>query len=167
MREMPPCDAGAPAASPATPCRASPSMLPLALAVSPRLTARRLLASAVLLAAALATPQARAQSSPGAALDGTTPPPGAVMMAPQMPRPGSSRTFEHGGAPRLNAEQRFQVANTTRDGHLTEAQAHAAHLRGVATHFAEIDKNHRGYVTFDEILTWRAERKAAREKAEK
>ena len=167
MREIPPRHAAVLAASPVTPCRASPSMLLLALPVRLRLNARRLLASAVVLAAALAEPQARAQSSPGAAPDATASPPGAVMMAPQLPRPGSSRTFEHGGAPRLNAEQRFQAANTTRDGHLTESQAQAAHLRGVATHFAEIDKSHRGYVTFDEILTWRAERKAAREKAEK
>ena len=79
---------------------------------------------------------------------------------------GASRS-RHARATHQTAQQRFEEANTSHDGHLTEAQAKSAHLRGVATHFAEIDKSHRGYVTFDEILTWRAERKAAREKAEK
>ena len=87
-----------------------------------------------------------------------------IMAGPQMPRPGSSRTFE---APRWRfnfaAARRFEAANTSHDGHLTQAQAEAAHMRGVGTHFAEIDSHHRGYVTFEELNSWRAERKVARE----
>ena len=31
-------------------------------------------------------------------------------------------------------------------------------------YFAEIDSQHRGYVTFDELSAWRVERKRTREK---
>ena len=96
-------------------------------------------------------------------------------MAPtRAPRLGLGTTSESGGtshAARKTAEQRFEEANTTHDGHLTDAQAQAAHMRGVASHFAEIDTHHRGYITLDEIRAWRAERraerKAEREKAAK
>ena len=135
-------------------------------------TVALLFASAVLVAPILAAAQGAAQpaeQSPPAA----TLPSGDVGMTPtRMPRPGSGAAFERGGnGNRRTAEQRFEEANTTHDGHLTEAQAKAAHIRGVATHFAEIDSHHRGYITFEEIRSWRAERsaerKAAREKAEK
>ena len=88
-----------------------------------------------------------------------------ILAGPQMPRPGSSRTFE---APRWRFDfataRRFEAANTSHDGRLTRAQAEAAHMRGVGTHFAEIDSQHRGYVTFDELSAWRVERKRTREK---
>ena len=120
-----------------------------------------LLASAMLLGPAPAWAQAAPADSPAAAGSGAVP--------TRMPRPGSGTGFERGSAShsgRKTAEQRFEEANTTHDGHLTEAQAQAAHMRGIAPHFAEIDKNRRGYVTLDEIRSWRAERRAAR-KAER
>ena len=167
MREMPPRDAGTLAASPPTLPRAGPSAQPAAPPARPRLALRRLLASAVLLASAFVASQAGAQSSqPG--LDGPVPLPDGVMMPPRMPRPGSSTTFE---APkwRFNfaGAQRFEAANTSHDGHLTQAQAEAAHMRGVGTHFAEIDSHQRGYVTFDELQEWRVARRAARNRGEK
>ena len=137
------------------------------------------LASAVLLAPVLAAAQGAAAAAPSSI---TTPAPGATapvsdasgMVPTRMPRPGSGTALERGGSGhsgRKTAEQRFEEANTTHDGHLTEPQAQAAHLRGVESHFAEIDSHHRGYITFDEIRAWRAERraerKAAREKAAK
>ena len=129
------------------------------------------LASALLLAAVPAAAQvAVPPSASGAA---AAAPEGAAMTPTRMPRPGSSMSLEREGTghARKTAEQRFEDANTTHDGHLTEAQAQAAHMRGVASHFAEIDGHHRGYVTLDEIRSWRAERraerKAAREKAAK
>ncbi len=125
-----------------------------------------MLVSAVLFAPVLAT----AQSSP----IGTATPAQSEMAPTRMPRPGSSTTFERGEsghAGRKTPEQRFEDANTSHDGHLTEPQAQAAHMRGVASHFAEIDSHHRGYITLDEIRAWRAERraerKAEREKAAK
>ena len=121
--------------------------------------ARALLAVAGLVL--LATPHSPAQAQGAVGEDG-------IMAGPQMPRPGSSTTFE---APRwrfnFTGAQRFEAANTSHDGHLTQAQAEAAHMRGIGTHFAEIDSHHRGYVTFDEISEWRVARRAAREKGEK
>ncbi len=137
------------------------------------------LASAVLLAPVLATAQGAPAAPPSGiatpAPETTAPGPEVSGMVPtRMPRPGSGTTFERSGsdhAGRKTAEQRFEEANTTHDGHLTEPQAQAAHMRGVESHFAEIDSHHRGYITFDEIRAWRAERraerKAAREKAAK
>lgn len=126
---------------------------------------RLALVAGLLLVPVLATAQEAAQPSPA------VPTPDQSGMVPtRMPRPGSGSTFEKGGsghAGRRSAEQRFEEANTSHDGHLTEAQAHEAHMRGVATHFAEIDSHHRGYITFEEIRSWRAERRAEREKAGK
>ncbi|MGI4976493.1 MAG: hypothetical protein ACRYG6_06080 [Janthinobacterium lividum] len=129
------------------------------------------LASALLLAPAPASAQGAAQPMPPVAASA---PDGTATTPTRMPRAGSSGSLEREGtghAGRKTAQQRFEDANTTHDGHLTEAQAQAAHMRGVATHFAEIDSHHRGYITLDEIHSWRAERraerKAAREKAAK
>ncbi len=130
-----------------------------------------MLASAVLLAPTPASAQGAAQPMPPAAASA---PDETATTPTRMPRAGSGGSLEREGtghANRRTAQQRFEDANTTHDGHLTEAQAQAAHMRGVATHFAEIDSHHRGYITFDEIHSWRAERraerKAAREKAAK
>jgi hypothetical protein len=62
---------------------------------------------------------------------------------------------------RMSAEEHFNAANTTHDGKLTEAQA-AAGYKSIARAFSEIDVNHHGYVTMDDIKTWRAAKKAAR-----
>jgi hypothetical protein len=50
----------------------------------------------------------------------------------------------------LTMEQRFQAANVTHDGHLTEEQAETGY-KSVAKHFAAIDKDKKGYVTEDDI----------------
>jgi hypothetical protein len=50
---------------------------------------------------------------------------------------------------------KFDAANTTHDGHLTLAQAQAAGMKPLVTHFAEIDTQKRGYVTFNELQAWR------------
>ena len=47
-------------------------------------------------------------------------------------------------------EQRFKAANKSGDGKLTKAEAEAG-LPRVAKHFDEIDKDHKGYVTLDQI----------------
>ena len=53
-------------------------------------------------------------------------------------------------APRMTMHERFEHANTTHDGHLTEAQAKFG-LTSVARHFDAIDKGHKGYVTEADI----------------
>lgn len=59
----------------------------------------------------------------------------------------------------MTLNQRFAAANTTNDGHLTRDQADAAKWTYVSRHFDTIDKDHKGYVTIDDI---RAYAKAAR-----
>ncbi len=182
MREMPATDARTPVAIPLRLPGAAPSawlaMVSCGVRGFGRLPAWLFLAAATLLVPGLAVLRAAAQPAPagetGTMTGGAVASPEAGMAAPRMPRPGSSATFEAGRSEhgsRKTAEQRFEAANTTHDGHLSEAQAQAAHMRGVATHFAEIDSHHRGYITLDEIRAWRAERraerKAIREKAEK
>jgi hypothetical protein len=57
---------------------------------------------------------------------------------------------------RRGLRERFEAANTTHDGHLTPEQAQAS-WPWAAKHFAEIDKANRGYVTLDDIHTYRRE----------
>jgi hypothetical protein len=63
---------------------------------------------------------------------------------------------------RIPLRVRFENANTTRDGRLTAEQAQAGGLRGIARHFAEIDADHKGYVTLQDIRTWQRAMHAAR-----
>ncbi len=56
--------------------------------------------------------------------------------------------------------ERFYAANSSEDGHLTRAQAEDGGMPMVARHFDDIDADHLGYVTLDEIEAWRRERAA-------
>lgn len=51
-------------------------------------------------------------------------------------------------------DQRFQQANTTHDGRLTEAQAKTGY-KFIARHFAAIDQDRKGYVTEDDIRAYK------------
>ena len=62
---------------------------------------------------------------------------------------------------RVTWEQRFNQANSAHDGHLTVAEAKAGYPV-VAKHFDDIDVDHKGYVTADDIRAWQIMRKAAR-----
>jgi len=53
----------------------------------------------------------------------------------------------------MTAAERFAAANTTHDGHLTEAQAKAG-LPAVYRHFSDIDTAHKGYVTTADIRAY-------------
>jgi hypothetical protein len=106
-------------------------------------TMRRLLLMSVFL---LLTPAAIAQPAPDA------PPP---------PPPGDAAAPPPAGH-RAPLRERFEAANTTHDGKLTLDQARAAHLVGVVRHFSEIDADHKGYVTLQDVHTWMAAQRAAR-----
>jgi hypothetical protein len=54
---------------------------------------------------------------------------------------------------RLTMEHRFQQANVTHDGHLTEEQAQSGY-KSIAKHFAAIDKDKKGYITEDDIRAY-------------
>jgi hypothetical protein len=86
----------------------------------------------------------RDQPPPGmqAPPPGMQPPPGPGMAGPGMPRGKGWRA-------------KFEMANVTHDGRLTREQAQAAGMRGVAVHFDQIDADHKGYVTMQDIRAWR------------
>jgi hypothetical protein len=61
---------------------------------------------------------------------------------------------------RLTWEQRFTQANVAHDGHLTLEEAKGGYPL-IAKHFDDIDVDHKGYVTTNDIRAWRVMRKAA------
>ena len=65
---------------------------------------------------------------------------------------------------RMTLQERFDAANTTHDGHLTQEQARA-HMPSVARDFAAIDTDHKGYVTLDQIRAHTRSQRAARRAA--
>ncbi len=65
---------------------------------------------------------------------------------------------------RATLQQRFDEANTTHDGHLTQEQARS-HMPAVARDFAAIDTGNKGYVTMDDIRAHAGARRAARRAA--
>ena len=77
----------------------------------------------------------------------------------QTPPPGQ------GGA-RMNPRQRFEMANITHDGRLTRDQAQQARWMNVARHFDDIDLDHKGYVTLQDLREWSRARRAARQQGQ-
>ncbi|MGA9868979.1 MAG: EF-hand domain-containing protein [Acetobacteraceae bacterium] len=66
----------------------------------------------------------------------------------------------------MSMDKRFQAANTTHDGHLTADQARASsHMHTVSANFDAIDKDHKGFVTEDDIRAWYKARREARKLA--
>lgn len=57
-------------------------------------------------------------------------------------------------------QQHFSGANLAHDGHLTQEEAKAGYP-DAAKHFDDIDVDHKGYVTENDIRAWRVMRKAA------
>ena len=73
--------------------------------------------------------------------------------------PGGGGGGHRGGG---HLAQRFAAANVTQDGRLTLQQAEAANWRRVAQNFHDIDVQHKGYVTMDDIRSWRAAHQTGR-----
>jgi hypothetical protein len=94
------------------------------------------------------------------------PPPGGYGAGPESgPQGAPPEMGEGGGHGHGKLAEKFAEANVTHDGRLTQAQAQAAGMHAVAHHFAEIDRDQKGYVTLQDLKAWRHERKA--EKAER
>jgi hypothetical protein len=62
---------------------------------------------------------------------------------------------------RMTAQQRFDAANTTHDGHLTKDQAQAARMTSTVKNWDAIDKDKKGYVTMDDMKAYAAAQRAA------
>src|SRR3978361_1348058 len=63
-------------------------------------------------------------------------------------------------AARKTWQQHFAGANLVHDGHLTLEEAQGGYP-DVAKHFQDIDADHKGYVTENDIRAWQVMRKAA------
>jgi hypothetical protein len=61
---------------------------------------------------------------------------------------------------RMTWEQRFTQANVAHDGHLSLEEAKGGYPL-IAKNFDDIDVDHKGYVTTNDIRAWRVMRKAA------
>lgn len=88
----------------------------------------------------------------------TNPPP----LPPTGEMPPFVGPFHAGLPPDQHVMMSFYAANTSHDGHLTLAQAKAAHFKLVVDHFNEIDSAKHGYVTFYDIQAWHLDQIAKR-----
>ncbi len=96
---------------------------------------------------------AQAQT-PTPAPDAAAPAPAATAPAAPAPAKRAPTHAQHASThTRTTMAQRFAAANTTHDGHLTEAQAKAG-LPAVYRHFQDIDTEHKGYVTTADLKTY-------------
>jgi hypothetical protein len=124
----------------------------------------RIYVSLLALALALMALPVQAQA-PGASQTPGVPTPSSTPAAttPVAPSAASQQSASpYGGRRpyRETLEQRFSAANTAHDGKLTLDQAKAG-LPYAARHFPDIDKDHHGYVTVEEIRAYAAARRAA------
>ncbi len=92
------------------------------------------------------------------------PAPPTVTAAPS-PQPPGTNTDTTRPRYRQTLQQRFDAANTTKDGRLTKEQAEASKWTYVTSHFDAIDKSHQGYVTVQDIRGYAREQRAARQPA--
>jgi hypothetical protein len=119
------------------------------------------LAAASLIALMAVPPSGRAvaQTPPPAAPAGTAAP--APSPAPTPAPTPAARTQPR----RETLVQRFGEANTTHDGHLTKTQASAAKWPYIVNNFDSIDKDHKGFVSVEDIRGYAAAKRAARRAA--
>ncbi len=86
---------------------------------------------------------------------GPPPPPDQGPPPPDQQRPPP---HQHG-----DFRQKFEAANVTRDGRLTQEQAQQAGMHAIARHFQEIDVDRKGYVTMQDVHAWQRARRQARQ----
>ncbi|WP_081087870.1 EF-hand domain-containing protein [Burkholderia cepacia] len=84
----------------------------------------------------------------------------AAASAQQVP-PGAANGGARVERALMQLQARFASANTTHDGRLTREQATAG-MPMVAQHFDEIDTQHNGYVTLEQLAGFMRQRMAAR-----
>ena len=78
-----------------------------------------------------------------------------------MGQPEAGSGGGHGGQFRA----KFEAANVTHDGRLTQQQAQAGGMKAIARNFAQIDRDQKGYVTEQDIKAWRHEKHAEKAQA--
>jgi len=88
----------------------------------------------------------------------TKPPTGVAAPAAPAPNAVAPATSAHH---RMTWQQRFAQANLAHDGHLTMQEASGGYPT-IARHFKEIDADHKGYVTEEDIANWHKLQRAMR-----
>ena len=114
----------------------------------------------------------------GALAQGFGASPAAAQPAPQPypdqqggPPPGPGGPSGYGQQPspapgqHMTGAQKFDAANVTHDGRLTRDQAQQAGYRAVFRNFDAIDRDHKGYVTKQDIREWHRAKRAAMQAA--
>ncbi len=86
--------------------------------------------------------------------------PALAQPAPDQPPPPPSG--QPGPLPTNRHPHRFEEANITHDGKLTLDQAQANHWHPIVKNFGAIDRDHKGYITKQDLKEWRQERRAER-----
>jgi hypothetical protein len=100
---------------------------------------------------------------PGGPGPGGMAPPGSVGgMAPPGAVGGMAPPGAVGPNGQLRGEARFEAANVAHDGRLTLAQAEAAHWMVIVHNFSRIDRDQKGYVTWQDIREFQREMHAER-----
>jgi len=74
-----------------------------------------------------------------------------LAQTPPQAAPAPTGVIARPQQPRVPLPERFAEANTTKDGHLTKAQAATANWFYVNRNFEAIDKARKGYVTVEDI----------------
>ena len=112
--------------------------------------------SALVLALALISGAAWAQPTPPDAgpPQGGPPPPG---IQSEPPAPSMAGPPHH-----MKMAEHFATANVSHDGRLTLDQAQAAGWKMVVRHFQDIDRDHKGYVTLQDVREFHKEVHAAK-----
>ncbi len=121
--------------------------------------------AAILLMAGSAAAQPGPQFPPGAQ-PGPQPPAEQQAPAEQQQAPDGQQAapdqqaqpFQPAPGRHMNLRQRFEAANTSRDGRLTREQAQAAGMHMVVARFNQIDVDRKGYVTLQDIAAFRQAR---------
>lgn len=141
-------------ASPPSPAPVPPPSLqvPTAAATAAQASTQAASAQAVpgfIIAQVTSAPPATAQTAPAPRLE----PPVEGTRTPRTRRANSNRQ---------TLAQRFEQANTTKDGHLTQDQAAAVRWTYITRNFDGIDKGHKGWISAEDIRGYARERRAAR-----
>lgn len=109
-----------------------------------------------------ATPTSPATPAPSAPAPSA---PGPATAAPTTAAPSTGTAAKPRHPRRMSLNQRFAAANVSGDGHLTRDQADAAKWTYVSRHFDAIDKDHKGYVTIDDIRAYSKAAHASRHRS--
>ena len=94
---------------------------------------------------------------PGAGYDAGQPQGGPGYGAAPQDQGGQQGGMQHQGGgqrARIPFKQRFETANVTHDGRLTLDQARQGRLGMVVHNFGQIDADHKGYVTVQDVHAW-------------